>query len=128
MRAVHPAQPHTALLPWVLAQSQRSWCHPMLVLDPRMLALSVGAQQERGPLSRSLISHQVVADAREAPDPPGPLTMCGAPAPSQGRPAAAQAPHAATHSQPVGLEGRLDSVSCWQPKCPGLESGGGERR
>lgn len=27
----------------------------------------------------------------------------------------------------AGLEGRLDGVPCWQPKCPGLESGGGER-
>lgn len=30
--------------------------------------------------------------------------------------------------QPVGLEDRLGSVLCWKPKCPGLESGGGEKR
>lgn len=58
----------------------------------------------------------------------GPPGACGAPAPSPGRPAAAQAPHAAAHRQAVGLEGRLDGVLRRQPKCPGLESGGGERR
>lgn len=97
---------------------------PMLVLDPT----GFGSPAAETTLVEDPVSYQAVANAREAPDPPCPLSMCGAPAPSPGRPAAAQAPHAATHRQAVGLEGRLDSVSCWQPKCPGLESGGGERR
>lgn len=96
-------------------------------------SLGAGAWQEtavgtKGPLLRSFVCCQVVADVRDAPDLPGPLGTLGAPAPSPGRPRAAQAPHAAARSLALGLEGRLDGVSRWHPKCPGLESGGGERR
>lgn len=43
-------------------------------------------------------------------------------------PCSSSGPHTAVQCQPVGLEGRLGSVLCWKPKCPGLESGGGEKR
>lgn len=108
--------------------------HPVSVLGSWVLVLGAGAWQERavghkGTFVEEL--HLLSSGGRCEGSPPtclGPPGACGAPAPSPGRPAAAQAPHAAAHRQAVGLEGRLDGVLRRQPKCPGLESGGGERR
>lgn len=47
------------------------------------------------------------------------------PSPQPRSPAAAQGP---VRRPAAGLEGRLDGAPRWQPKCPGLESGGGDRR
>lgn len=81
----------------------------------------------KGPLLRSCVD---VLEWWQTPGKPRPAgaARTRAPSPQPGGARSSSGPRAAAHHQPVGLEGRLGGVSCWKPKCPGLENGGRERR